>query len=249
MSKRATPRAIRLLASVRDAEEAARAAVGGADIIDCKDPAAGALGALGADVVRRVRAVVPAEIPVSATIGDLASEPGPVVRAVGEMAAAGADLVKVGFFGVGEARATIAALGALDLGASRLVGVLIADRTPELALVAEMGRAGFRAVMLDTADKASPALPELVNDVFLSAFVERGRRAGLMVGLAGALRLRHIPPLLALAPDVLGFRGALCHNEDRQAELDDRSLARVRAAIPRAGQGAWAGWPDEERAR
>lgn len=249
MSKRATTRAIRLLASVRDADEAVRAADGGADIIDCKDPAAGALGALGADVVHRIRASVPAQIPVSATIGDLASEPEPVARAVREMAAAGADLVKVGFFGDGDARATIAALAGLDLGDSRLVGVLIADRTPDLSLVAEMGRVGFAAVMLDTADKASPALPELVNDAFLSAFLERARRAGLLVGLAGSLRLRHIPPLLALAPDVLGFRGALCHNEDRQAELDPQSMARVRAAIPPAGQDAWVGWPDEEQAR
>ena len=37
---------IRLLASVQDAEEADIALLGGADIIDFKDPAHGALGAL-----------------------------------------------------------------------------------------------------------------------------------------------------------------------------------------------------------
>lgn len=248
MSQRAATRSIRMLASVRDAGEAVRAAAGGADIIDCKDPAKGALGALPAEVVRAVRASVPAAIPVSATIGDLASEPEPVVQRARTMAAAGADLVKIGFFGLGDARATIAALAEAPLHGSRLVGVMLADRVIDLALAAAMGRAGFAAVMLDTADKASPALPELVNSAWLASFLDSGRRAGLLVGLAGSLRLRHIPPLLALAPDVLGFRGALCHNQDRRAELDVDAMARIRAAIPAAGRGGVAA-RREERAR
>lgn len=245
MSERAPKGAIRLLASVRDSSEAVRAAAGGADIIDCKDPAEGALGALPAEIVRAIRASVPPAIPVSATIGDVASDPEPVVRRVRAIAAAGPDLVKVGFFGVGDAQATIAALSQVPLAGSRLVGVMLADRGIDLALVAQMGRAGFAAVMLDTADKASPALPELVNGALLAAFLDSGRRAGLLVGLAGSLRLRHIPPLLALAPDVLGFRGALCHNEDRRAALDVDAMARIRAAIPVAGRGSVAARREE----
>ena len=44
-----------LLVSVRNAEEAAAALAGGADVIDAKDPAAGALGPVPVQVFREIR--------------------------------------------------------------------------------------------------------------------------------------------------------------------------------------------------
>ena len=43
-----------LLVSVRSAEEAASALAGGADVIDAKDPAAGTLGPVAAQVFREM---------------------------------------------------------------------------------------------------------------------------------------------------------------------------------------------------
>jgi uncharacterized protein (UPF0264 family) len=56
--------------------------------------------------------------------------------------------------------------------------------------------------------------------------------AGLAAGLAGALRVEHIPALVALGPDVLGFRGALCRHGRRQAAIDAEAVIGVRRAIP-----------------
>jgi len=224
-----------LLASVRSVEEAVLAHAAGADIIDCKEPGRGALGALSAATVKEVRARLPSRVPVSATIGDLPSDPDTVASAVVATARSKIEFVKVGFFGAGDALATIGRLGRLDLGASRLVGVLIADRDRDLAharaLAPAMAEAGFAGVMLDTSDKAAPALPDLVNGADLAAFVALGHGLGMRVGLAGALRFRHIPGLLALRPDILGFRGALCHMEERRGALDPTALQRVRAAM------------------
>ena len=47
---------MQLLVSVTDAIEAAAALDGGADIIDAKDPASGALGAVTVDVFRDIHA-------------------------------------------------------------------------------------------------------------------------------------------------------------------------------------------------
>ena len=47
-----------LLVSVANAGEAAAALAGGADIIDAKDPAAGAMGAVPGHVFREIRGVV-----------------------------------------------------------------------------------------------------------------------------------------------------------------------------------------------
>src|SRR4029078_10489724 len=70
------------LASVTNVAEARLAVSSGADIIDCKDPSRGALGALPLDAIFAVRAAVPREIPVSATVGDLKPEPDVLALAV-----------------------------------------------------------------------------------------------------------------------------------------------------------------------
>lgn len=229
-----TLRPVRLLASVTSEAEARVAVAEGADIIDCKDPASGALGALPHAVVRAVRAAVPAPVAVSATIGDLTPEPGAVVEAAHAMAQTGCDIVKIGFFPGGDAEATIRHLGRHVAPHTALVAVLMADAHLDLAHVAALGRAGFAGVMLDTAVKDGRTLLDHRNAAALSAFVAEARRAGLFAGLAGSLRLAQVPELLALAPDVLGFRGALCRAADRRSVLDAAAIAAVRNAIPQA---------------
>ena len=92
------------LASVMTAAEAEMAFRGGAGIIDCKDPASGALGALDAEAVRNIVAVIAGRVPVSATIGDLPAEADAMVSAAAAMSATGVDIVKIGFFGDQDAR-------------------------------------------------------------------------------------------------------------------------------------------------
>lgn len=227
-------RFVRLLASVTSEVEARLAAAHGADIIDCKDPSAGALGALPGEVVARIRKAVPAHIPVSATIGDLPADPEPVAEAARAMAETGCDIVKIGVFPGGDAAATIRHLGRHVAGATPLVAVLIADAPLDFALVPALGEAGFAGVMLDTASKDGRTLLDHRTPAELRRFIADARGAGLFAGLAGSLRLAQIPDLLAFEPDVLGFRGALCSASDRQAALDASALAAVRRAIPHA---------------
>jgi len=227
-------RHVSFLASVTDDCEARLAARAGADIIDCKDPGSGALGALPHAVVCAIRTAVPSQTRVSATIGDLVCEPGRVGGAVTAMAATGVDYVKIGLFPGAETAATIAWLGGLPLHGCRLVGVLLADRDPDFGLIESMRRAGFAGAMLDTAGKGGGTLLDCLSASQLREFVARARGAGLFAGLAGSLRPYQIPQLLTLEPDVLGFRGALCLGSVRESGIDAASLRAVRRAIPRA---------------
>lgn len=224
-----------LLASVRSAAEARLAVAGGADLVDAKEPASGALGAVDADVVSAIRAVVPAPIPVSATIGDVPCTALDEIaaRAAG-MSAAGADIVKIGLFMPGEATAMFDRLAHVREGHGRRFLVMLADRGIDLALLAELPRAGFAGVMLDTADKSSGALADICDDAQLAGFVFTARQAGLRVGLAGALRLWHIPRMMRLGADILGFRGALCRAGARAGEIDRTAVEDV-AQVLRAG--------------
>ncbi|MBK5187486.1 MAG: hypothetical protein JJD97_04525, partial [Gemmatimonadaceae bacterium] len=61
---------MRLLVSVRNAEEARTALAGGAEIIDAKEPSLGALGAVELGVLREIVQAVGRMRPVSAALGD-----------------------------------------------------------------------------------------------------------------------------------------------------------------------------------
>ena len=222
-----------LLASVIDAEELETAIRLGADIIDLKDPGAGALGALPLAQIRSLVHRVAGRRPVSATVGDLPNDPRAMREAVRLTAATGVDYVKVGFFATESLDACLRAISQLTADQA-VVAVLCADRSPALHDLSPFAAAGFAGLMLDTADKHRGGLLTHLTLPHLGRFVAQARSLGLRSGLAGSLRLEDIPALLTLRPDYLGFRGALCPQGQRQRGLDAARVKRVRLAMAEA---------------
>lgn len=222
----------KFLASVRSLAEAEIALAAGADILDLKEPSAGALGAVAHDVARAVVRRVRGRVLISATVGDLQDDPAEVAAAVTRMAATGVDFIKVGIFESRERAALLSSLAPLARHGMRIVAVLFADREPQLD-VRDIRAAGLCGAMLDTASKQSGSLRQLLPTSQLQRFVEDCRSHKLLSGLAGSLREADAPPLLTLSPDYLGFRGALCGGQAREQSLSDAHLAAIRAAIPR----------------
>lgn len=222
-----------LLASVATLAEAEQAAAWGADIVDLKDPAKGALGAWEPGAIREAVAKLGGRATLSATTGDLPMEPGLIAEAAAAVAAAGVELVKVGFFDSARIGACNAALKPLTRRGVRLVAVLMADRSPDLGILPALAAAGFAGAMLDTADKTGGNLCAHLDSRVLARFVTQARACGLITGLAGSLGLGDIDLLLPLRPDYLGFRTALCGGE-RTGRLDAEAFAAVRAALPQA---------------
>jgi len=231
-------RLVSLLASVTDVREALICVSSGADIIDAKNPAAGALGALRAERIRAIRTAVLPSVPVSATIGDPSDDGERIAQSVRLTAATGVDFVKIGFWPGAAFAETVSKLGRLPLKFARLVAVLLADRGVDLTLIAPLAEAGFAGVMLDTYDKRNGALPDLVPPSALRDFLGIVRARGMFAGLAGSLRVEHVPALVALAPDVLGFRGALCREGTRTAAVDAAAVRALREACGPAPAGA-----------
>ena len=222
---------MKLLISVRDADEALLAARGGADFIDLKEPGAGALGGLPVATIAQVVAVLrraAVGVPISATIGDLPMRAtGQIAAQVEAVGACGVDYVKVGI------ERTPGADAVLDLLAGsgrRVVPVFIADRGIDAADLAHACALGFPGVMLDTADKIGGSLFERMPLEAVQRFVRTVQRSGAMVGLAGALRLEHATWLARLAPDFAGFRSAVCAG-DRASTLDPQRLQALAAAL------------------
>ena len=109
-----------------------------------RTPAKGALGALGVGAVAEIVAAVSARKPVSAAAGDHFASPAAAVAAVRDLAATGVDYVKVGLASNAAGEAAIRALK--DAASSvKLVGVLFADRAPDLNLLKLMADAASAA--------------------------------------------------------------------------------------------------------
>lgn len=224
----------RLLASVGNAREAAMALAGGADIIDLKEPANGALGAVLPEVQKDVVQLVAGRCPVSATVGDLPLIPGTLSQAIQATAKTGVDIVKVGLPGLEQHRECLKVLSDCARQGIQIVAVLFAEQEPPLRLLDELAGAGCFGVMLDTADKTAGNLCSINSPASLSIFVRHARELGLMSGLAGSLTVDHIGPLLGLNSDFLGFRGALCESGTRTGPLSVKALARLRGAFDNA---------------
>jgi dihydroneopterin aldolase len=218
------------LASVRDEAEAAIALLARPDIIDLKEPRRGALGALDRETTRSIVSLIGGRAPLSATIGDPPMQPETIGAAVMEKAACGVDYVKFGLFPDGDARRCLDALHPLSRQVNLIV-VLFSDRLPDFDAVAAAAAMGAAGLMLDTADKSRGSLPAYLDPSQLASLVAQAKAHGLTVGLAGSLAAADVPELLPFAPDLLGFRGALC-NGSRGASLDPAACAAIRALIP-----------------
>ena len=89
---------MQLLVSVANSAEARHALDGGADLIDAKDPSAGALGAVSLDTLRQIHAVAAGQRVVTAALGDAEDEDA-VERAAFDYSSVGVGFVKIGFAG------------------------------------------------------------------------------------------------------------------------------------------------------
>lgn len=221
----------RMLASVNSLMEAKLVYEAGVDIIDLKQPAQGALGALDLITVERIYAWCAGRIPVSATVGDLPMQPDLIGEAVEAMVATGVDYIKIGFFPGGDWPGVVQKLAQLTRKPTALIAVLFADTQPDPAFVKTLHQAGFTGVMLDTMDKSQGSLTKVMQSSMIERFTHEAKRGQLLCGLAGSLRLNDIPDLLRYRPDYLGFRGALCVRHERTAVLDADAVARIKSAV------------------
>lgn len=225
----------RMLASVTGAGEAEIAIAGGADVIDLKDPGAGALGALSPEAIRSVVGAVAGRRATSAVCGDLPMVPETIRVKAEEIASTGVDYVKVGFFPSPEAASCAAALAPLARK-TKLIAVLFADAEPDFGLLPVFAANGLHGVLVDTADKSKGRLLDHLPPQRLSQFVDPAKSLGLKAGLSGSLEAPDIPRLLPFGPDFLGFRRALCGDSGRSGSISEEAVQRIRSLIPEERQ-------------
>lgn len=217
----------RLLVSVRDAAEAAIALAAGVDLLDLKEPRAGALGAVPADVVREVTQLVAARVPLSVAGGELLDWSANSARRFSCDTLSGVSFAKVGLAGCA-VRAEWPELWRQFASAlppdTQAVAVAYVDAAhaaaPPIESVLEItAPLGAKALLLDTWGKSHGGLLEHVPLPQLAEILTAAKRRNLLTVLGGSLTAATIEKLLPLAPDVIAVRGAACEFQ-REGNVD-----------------------------
>ncbi len=216
-----------MLASVNSLDEALLILQSSADIIDLKNPQQGALGALPINIVSTIVEAVNQKKPVSATVGDLPMQADLVFNAVSAMTTAGVDYIKIGFFPNGDWLECLSKLSQITQQGHQLIAVLFADTQPDITIIKTLSDAGFSGVMLDTMDKSKGSLTQVMSITEIMNFVDSAKKHQLISGLAGSLKENDIPDLINLKTNYLGFRGALCDQQNRTSQLNKEAIKSV----------------------
>ena len=151
-------------------------------------------------------------------------QPDMILNAAIAMADSQVDYIKIGFFPGGEWMETVQRLKTLTEQNVSLIAVIFADSDPDFEIIKELSAGGFRGVMLDTMKKHKGSLTQVMALEQIKRFSLRVKSEKLLCGLAGSLRSSDISTLIEFHPDYLGFRGALCVENQRTAQLE---LSRV----------------------
>ncbi|MGN6393228.1 MAG: (5-formylfuran-3-yl)methyl phosphate synthase [Gemmatimonadales bacterium] len=211
---------MRLLVSVRSAVEVAAAAAGGADIVDAKEPARGALGPVGLDALRGIYRALPPDLPLSVALGDPADEHA-LIDAWSLLEVLDGDRPLFVKLGLAHARNTAEARSLLRQATSladssplepALVPVAYADGVgPRPAMVARLAAEfGAHGVLLDTWHKVGRDLFANLAEPALIAWAMSARESGLLVAVAGSLSAESVVRAARLPVDMVGVRGAAC---------------------------------------
>jgi uncharacterized protein (UPF0264 family) len=234
----------RLLVSVRSAAEAEAALLGGADLIDVKEPNRGALGRADDHVLAAVIERVAGRRPVSAALGELR-------YGVPEWPSLpkGVTYCKFGLAGLGRQDWRTALTWAERRMAERwgciTVAVAYADwmevDAPPPDEVCAYARQRGGVFLLDTCLKASDrggrrrTLLDLLPVRRLALLCRLCRAAGVSVALAGSIGVDEIRRLLPAAPDWFAVRGAACREDSRLNAVDAERVGRLVELLAAAG--------------
>ena len=215
---------------------------GGADIVDAKDPASGALGPLPASMLRAIRDALPPEMPFTVALGDAPSA-NAVAEQLSLLRPGEVLFAKVGFAGLGKESEVRSLLSRTHeairpVAPCQLVAVAYADwqaagaPSPAVVVAAAVAE-GVAGVLLDTARKSSGRLTEIVPPGAVAAFTAAASSAGLFVALAGSLTEGDLAAVLEAGAEVIGVRGAACDG-GRNDRVSVGKVVALRAALDAA---------------
>lgn len=211
---------MRLLVSVRNAKEAGSAVIGGAEIIDAKEPAAASsIGPVSTATLEQIRDEVPGSIKLSAALGDVAKIED-LAESFGRITVPLA-FVKVGFRGLSDAGLVALLLSDAVRRASALpskpavIAVGYADSVrvgslSPLEIPSIVTATGADGMLLDTACKDMGSTFRLLTPQVLESLSQACEAEELTLAIGGGLGVGDVERASAFGATIFGVRGAVC---------------------------------------
>ena len=209
-----------LLISFRDIKEISDKNFKYFDICDLKDPEKGSIGAWEEKNILKVIKRSKQRVEVSATIGDIFSVEG-IIKKLQQFDNLGLDYIKFGINteNVLDIKDLIYRIGKIKFR-TKLVLVVFVDKNNTLKIVEEnleiFYKNNIRFLILDTYKKNNQNLTSFFNPFKIKDFIDKCSVKKINVGLAGRLQSTHINKLKLLNPYVIGFRSAICSDQNRK---------------------------------
>ncbi len=229
-----------LMVSVQNMEEALEAEQGGADVVDVKNLQEALVGSGHPNIVRAVRGIMPVEKHVSVTLGVVPNQPGTVAMAVYAAAMMDATSVKVGFQeaqydqAVQVLRESRMALEGFN---TKLVGSVFADNELfenglDPMCMIDLARDGqCDGFLIDTLTKDGRNLFDFMSESVLKDIVLKGKELGMSTALSGHLKITDLDELARINPDIVGVRGAVCGNGERDRAVAWEAVAEFKRQL------------------
>lgn len=225
-----------LLVSVRSAAEAREAILGGADIIDVKEPDRGPLGAADPLTLLDIAREVGHQKPLSAAMGELLAKQ----QAISLKSLEGYRWIKLGFSGCeGNTpwHERWEALEQVFVKQCRLVAASYADHAaarcqPPISIAKSLPLRDS-IFLVDTFTKSGKSLFDVMSRNEIVELRTYLHSHGAQLALAGSLRAELAEQIAQCAPDIVGIRGAACAS-GRSSHIVAERVRAFRAALSAA---------------
>ncbi len=220
-----------LLISLRKLDELSEEIINEVDILDLKDPLNGSIGAWDLQDIKKVICRFKKQIEISATLGDIFINDKFLIK-LKQFDKLNLDYIKFGLLSMNIKNLfdKIKFLGERQFK-TKLVCVVFVDICNHFNLVYKkldlFDECGIKYIMLDTYDKNNGDLLSFCNISKLDKFISKCKKFDIKIGLAGSLKETHIPLMMKLKPNILGFRSAICKFNKRMSEVDTRKLKKI----------------------
>lgn len=253
-----------LLVSVRNTDEAKLVLRCGVEVLDLKEPLAGALGAVPDTVVEQVQQLAMQAAPerrpkLSFALGELAGwdfQRWPrLLDRYTPSQIAGFSYVKIGLAGVQQGDNWPVLWSKLFAGLPDRVQPVVGgylDRFPDVQPAADdksangccpsigkliefaKGHPQVSTVLLDTHDKQNDLFAH-IDDQQLREIIAMATEAELAIVVAGSVTIDLLPRVIEAGASLVGVRGAVCEG-DRSGRLCEQKLREFRQRLKETGQ-------------
>ena len=233
---------LNILISFRSIDEVSEECLKYVDILDLKDPDKGAIGSWEIKNLKKIIRKFGNKIKISATLGD-EDKVYKILNKLKLFDSLKLDYIKFGIFAneIGQLTFLLNSIKKRKFK-TELVPVIFIENKFLRNFVAEnikvFKKFGYNFLLLDTFSKDAGNIFEICSEDYLKILLKQSLLNNLSIGLAGKLNLSNISQLVELQPKIVGFRSAVCVDENRKKELSVNKLKKLYYSITSAKRPA-----------